>query len=109
MTLYPKVNTWNGGIGTGDELEVGTSLGKSTASTKPRRKPHKPSGRMTGYVKMYDLTRGFGFIRAGRDDYFFHRSAFGPGLDYLVLDETVHFDLSTDRAGRTVAKNITLV
>ncbi|MNN42868.1 Cold-shock DNA-binding domain protein [compost metagenome] len=108
MTLYQKVETWNGLVG--EEMPyVVPAMGKSTVSDEPRRKPHELSGRMSGYVKFYNLEKNFGFIRAGRDEYYVNRTALGPGLDYLVLDEPVQFDLGTDRAGRPVAKNVTLV
>ncbi|MEC0167480.1 cold shock domain-containing protein [Paenibacillus graminis] len=111
MSLFPKANLFTPSPSEQAVLDgfIGPSLGKSRVSNKPRRNPRQPSGRMSGYVKLYDLSRNFGFVRVGRDEYFFHRSALGPGLEYMVTGEMVQFDLGTDRQGRPVAKNITLI
>lgn len=112
MTLYPKANIWKGGTGTGDELEIGASLASSTVSTERRRKPHEPSGRLTGRVTRYSISRSFGFINIGGrdgDDYFFHRTSLPAGIDFVMNGETVQFDLGEGRDGRPIAKNITLI
>lgn len=110
MTLYPKANTWFGGTGTADELDIGTSLGKSTVSDKQRRtKERESSGRLTGRITMFSIEKNFGFIVCGRDSYYFSRSALGPELDYVISGENVQFDLEIDRKGRTLARNVTLV
>lgn len=110
MTLYGKANVWTGGEETGDALDIIPSLGRSKVSDKPRRKKEREiSGRLVGVIKAYKLDRGFGFIRCGKEEYFFHRSAFGSGLDYVIKGEQVHFDIGTDRNGRQVAINVTLL
>lgn len=72
MSLYPKANIFTLSPAEQAVLDgfIGPSLGKSRVSDKPRRKPRQPSGRMSGYIKLYDITRAFGFIRVGRDEYF---------------------------------------
>lgn len=110
MTLYHNANTWNGGYGTGDELpEIGASIGRSTVSTEPRRKPREANGKLTGRVTMYSIERGFGFIRCGADNYFFHRTALANGLEYVIKGETVLFELGQGRGGKLAAMNINLV
>ena len=57
----------------------------------------------SGIVKKIVSDRGFGFITADDDgkDYFFHRSALVPSLDFdrLVGGERVQFEVEQDPKG----------
>jgi len=57
----------------------------------------------TGTVKKVVSDRGFGFITADDDgkDYFFHRSAVAPSLDFdrLAGGEKVKFEVQQDPKG----------
>ena len=61
----------------------------------------------TGRVKKVVSDRGFGFI-TGEDgkDYFFHRDALDPSLDFdrLVGGETVNFEIESSPRGPRAGK-----
>ncbi len=62
----------------------------------------------TGTVKKLVSERGFGFISADDGkDYFFHRSALAPSLDFdrLVGGEKVQFEIEQDPKGAR-ARNV---
>ena len=62
----------------------------------------------TGTVKKVVAERGFGFITAeDGKDYFFHRSALAPTLDFDRLEggEQVQFEVEQDPKGAR-AKNV---
>ena len=66
-----------------------------------------------GTVKFYNAEKGFGFVVPddGRDDIFFHRSAYaGSGADDLRVADFIEFDVELDpRTGKFVATNIDLI
>jgi len=47
---------------------------------------------MTGTVARVILDKGFGFIKCGEDDYFFHRSAVQGKFEELTVGATVEFE-----------------
>ena len=63
----------------------------------------------TGTVKKVVSERGFGFITADDDgkEYFFHRSALAPSLDFdrLMGGEKVQFEIEQDPKGAR-ARNV---
>jgi cold shock protein len=65
---------------------------------------------MTGTVKWFNATKGFGFITPnnGGKDAFVHISAVErAGIDRLVEGQKIEFDLVTDRrSGKTSADNL---
>jgi len=65
---------------------------------------------MTGTVKWFNATKGFGFITPnnGGKDAFVHISAVErAGLGQLVEGQKIEFDLVTDRrSGKTSADNL---
>lgn len=70
--------------------------------------------RLTGTVKWFDDTKGFGFIRRhGEKDVFVHRSgiAAGSGDDRRTLTDgqTVEFEIGEGRNGKPAAVNVTPV
>ncbi|WP_339323224.1 cold shock domain-containing protein [Paenibacillus sp. FSL W8-0194] len=108
---YPAAITWQGLKGE-EMVEVhsliGPSLGKSpVAPPKPKREKTK-SSRRQGRVKMYLAEKGYGFIRSGKADYFFHASAAEPGLTYLMSGERVTFEVGEDKQGRPIAVKVAL-
>jgi cold shock CspA family protein len=46
---------------------------------------------MTGQIKTIATEKGFGFIRVGAEDYFFHRTACVTRFDTLQQGDTVTF------------------
>jgi len=63
---------------------------------------------MQGYVKWFDIARGYGFL-TGQDnqDYFAHYSAIeGRGYKSLTKGEEVGFEIEKDEQGRYRAANI---
>ncbi len=56
---------------------------------------------MTGKVKWFDESKGYGFIEAeGGKDVFVHHSAItGPGLKSLIEGEKVEFDVTRGPKG----------
>ncbi len=67
---------------------------------------------ITGTVKFYNGTKGFGFIQPvdGSADVFVHVSALErAGLDNLQEGQKLQFDLQPDQKGRHSAANLQLV
>jgi CspA family cold shock protein len=67
---------------------------------------------ITGTVKFFNTTKGFGFISPenGEKDAFVHISAVQrSGLDGLYEGDKVTFELETGRDGKVSASNLTLI
>lgn len=67
---------------------------------------------ITGTVKFFNTTKGFGFISPdnGEKDAFVHISAVQrSGLQGLYEGDKVTFELETGRDGKVSASNLTLV
>ena len=67
---------------------------------------------ITGTVKFFNTTKGFGFISPenGEKDAFVHISAVQrSGLDVLYEGDKVTFELETGRDGNVSASNLTLI
>jgi CspA family cold shock protein len=67
---------------------------------------------LTGTVKFFNTTKGFGFITPdnGGKDHFVHISAVQrSGVDGLYENDKVSYDVETGRDGRESAVNLTLV
>ena len=65
---------------------------------------------ITGKVKFFDMTKGFGFIAPndGSKDVFVHISALQrSGIDKLVDNQVVNFDIVEER-GKQAATNLSL-
>ena len=63
-----------------------------------------------GTVKWFNTTKGYGFIapEAGSKDVFVHITAVQrSGLDTLMKDQRVSYELETDRRGKMAAVNLT--
>jgi CspA family cold shock protein len=63
-----------------------------------------------GTVKFFNADKGYGFIApdGGGNDSFVHISAVQrSGLDTLMKDQRVSYELETDRRGKTAAVNLT--
>lgn len=67
--------------------------------------------KLSGKVKFFDSTKGFGFITpdAGGEDVFVHQSAvYAQGFRSLAEGESVEFDLGEDpQKGKKFATNVT--
>lgn len=64
---------------------------------------------ITGTVKFFNETKGFGFIapETGGDDAFVHISAVErAGMSTLEKDQRVSYELETDKRGKTSAVNL---
>ena len=64
---------------------------------------------ITGTVKFFDSTKGFGFITpdTGGKDAFVHISAVErAGMDTLKDNQRIGFDLEEDRRGKMAAVNL---
>lgn len=64
---------------------------------------------ITGTVKFFDATKGFGFITpdTGGKDAFVHISAVErAGMDTLKDNQRVSYDLEEDRRGKMAAVNL---
>ena len=62
-----------------------------------------------GTVKFFNAQKGYGFIapEGGGNDAFVHISAVEKaGMNSLVQDQRVSYELETDRRGKTSAVNI---
>ncbi len=62
-----------------------------------------------GVVKFFNIEKGYGFIAPedGSGDAFVHISAVeGAGMRTLDLDQSVSYDLETDKSGKTSAVNL---
>ncbi|MFK4166640.1 cold-shock protein [Paenibacillus lautus] len=89
-------------------MVVPTNYKSLVAPPKPKREKAK-SVRRKGKVRMFNLQRNFGFVRSGKDDFFFHIStATEPGLTYLMHGERVTFEVGEDRQGRPIAVKVAL-
>ena len=69
-------------------------------------------GSITGTVKFFNTTKGFGFISPenGGKDAFVHLSAVQrSGLQGLYENDKVTYELETGRDGKASAANLTLV
>ena len=67
---------------------------------------------LTGTVKFFNTTKGFGFITPdnGGKDHFVHISAVQrSGVDGLYENDKVSYEVETGRDGRESAINLTLV
>jgi CspA family cold shock protein len=65
---------------------------------------------ITGKVKFFDMTKGFGFIAPndGSKDVFVHISALQrSGIDKLVDNQVVNFEITEER-GKQAATNLSL-
>ena len=65
---------------------------------------------ITGKVKFFDMTKGFGFIAPndGSKDVFVHISALQrSGIDKLVDNQVVNFDITEER-GKQATTNLSL-
>jgi len=65
---------------------------------------------ITGKVKFFDMTKGFGFIAPndGSKDVFVHISALQrSGIDKLVDNQVVNFEIIEER-GKQAATNLSL-
>lgn len=64
---------------------------------------------MIGTIKKLVSDKGFGFIKSGNIDYFFHRSDLnGEVFEHLKEGDKVSFD-SLRKDGKDKAKNVTCV
>jgi CspA family cold shock protein len=76
----------------------------------PRRIPERIIAMMTGTVKFFNTTKGFGFIQPdnGGNDVFVHISALErAGMRGLAEGQKVSFDTEVDRrSGKTAVSNI---
>jgi CspA family cold shock protein len=64
---------------------------------------------ITGTVKFFNETKGYGFIApdGGGDDAFVHISAVErAGMRSLQKEERISYELETDRRGKTSAVNL---
>lgn len=64
---------------------------------------------ITGTVKFFNETKGYGFIapETGGDDAFVHISAVErAGMSTLDKDQRVSYELETDKRGKTSAVNL---
>jgi CspA family cold shock protein len=72
----------------------------------------RPIAMITGTVKFFNSTKGFGFISPedGSKDAFVHVSAVErSGLNGLYEGDKVTYELETGRDGKASAANLTLV
>lgn len=89
-------------------MVVPTNYKSPVAPPKPKREKAK-SMRRKGKVRMFNSEKNFGFLRSGKDDFYFHiSSAAEPGLSYLMSGERVTFEVGEDRQGRPIAVKLAL-
>ena len=83
------------------------SRGQSRNEGGRQRAGGKKSARVTGKVKWFDETKGFGFITPddGKKDCFVHRSAIQSGRS-LSEGKRVEFTVVTDEKGREAAADV---
>lgn len=85
----------------------GQSRGRSRNEGDRQRAGRKKSARVTGKVKWFDDTKGFGFITPddGKKDCFVHRSAIQGGRS-LPEGKRVEFTVVTEENGREAAADV---
>ncbi len=86
------------------------SRGRSQNEGGRQRAGRKKSARVTGKVKWFDDTKGFGFITPddGKRDCFVHRSAIQGGRS-LPEGKRVEFTVVTDENGREAAADVVAI
>ncbi len=86
------------------------SRGRSQNEGGRQRAGRKKSARVTGQVKWFDDTKGFGFITPddGKKDCFVHRSAIQDGRS-LPEGKRVEFSVVTDENGREAAADVVAI
>lgn len=88
----------------------GQSRGRSRNEGDRQRAGRKKSARVTGKVKWFDDTKGFGFITPddGKKDCFVHRSAIQGGRS-LPEGKRVEFSVVTEENGREAAADVVAI
>ncbi len=86
------------------------SRGRSRNEGGRQRAGRKKSARVTGKVKWFDDTKGFGFITPddGKKDCFVHRSAIEGGRS-LPEGKRVEFTVVTEENGREAAADVVAI
>ncbi len=86
------------------------SGGRSRNEEGRQRTGRKQSARVTGKVKWFDETKGFGFITPddGKKDCFVHRSAIEGGRS-LPEGKRVEFTVVTEENGREAAAEVVAI
>jgi cold shock CspA family protein len=86
------------------------SRGRSRNDGDRQRAGRKKAARVTGKVKWFDDTKGFGFITPddGKKDCFVHRSAIEGGRS-LPEGKRVEFSVVTDENGREAAADVVTI
>ena len=86
------------------------SRGRSQNEGGRQRAGGKKSARVTGKVKWFDDTKGFGFITPddGKKDCFVHRSAIQDGRS-LPEGKRVEFTVVTEENGREAAADVVAI
>jgi CspA family cold shock protein len=77
-------------------------IGRAISARLHKRKTNMPIGK----VKFFNTQKGFGFIQPedGGNDAFVHISAVErAGMNSLVQDQRVSYELETDQRGKTSA------
>ena len=77
-----------------------------------KRDEEEESFTVTGVVKWFDPTKGFGFIRPdiGEKDIFIHKTAvINSGLEYLGEGQKVTFETEITSDGKVLASSLTLL
>ena len=88
----------------------GQSRGRTRNEGGRQRAGRKKSARVTGKVKWFDDTKGFGFITPddGKKDCFVHRSAIEGGRS-LPEGKRVAFTVVTEENGREAAADVVAI
>ena len=91
-------------------VKVKSTPGRSQNEGGRQRAGRKRSARVTGKVKWFDDTKGFGFITPddGKRDCFVHRSAIQGGRS-LPEGKRVEFTVVTDENGREAAADVVAI
>jgi cold shock CspA family protein len=115
-----KHNTWTGGEGTAECLDIqptGYVSPRKEKKEKVAKKPPAPQistdypNRLYGKIVRYNSERNFGFLEREDDGerLFFHASAFPEGTD-IRHGQRISFEVSLDiRRGKTEAANARIV